>query len=297
MSPGTPAIEAQSLGKRYRRKWALRDCTLSVPSGRVVGLVGVNGAGKTTLMHLAVGLLGPTTGEVRVLGNPPAADPSQVAKVGFLAQNAPLYPTLSVKDHLHFGQAMNERWDGEAAADRIERLGLDPAQRAGQLSGGQRAQLALTIAVAKQPDLLILDEPVASLDPLARREFLQTLMESVAEREMTVILSSHLIADLERVCDHLVVLAEGRVRLAGDVDVLLAEHHLLSGARRDVDALPGGQQVVQATHSDKQTTVLVHTTEPILDPRWTITPIGLEDLVLAYMARSGNHQRTVEVVR
>jgi ABC-2 type transport system ATP-binding protein len=284
----TPAIEAQSLGKRYRRTWALRDCTLSVPAGRVVGLVGANGAGKTTLLHLAVGLLTPSTGMVRVLGRAPAASTSQLARIGFVAQSAPLYAALSIADHLHFGQAMNQHWDGDAARARIDRLGLDPAQRAGSLSGGQRAQVALTIAVAKQPDLLILDEPVASLDPLARREFLQMLMESVADHDMTVVLSSHLIADLERVCDHLVVLSAGRPRLAGDVDDLLAEHHLLSGPRRAVDQLTGDQEVVQASHTDRQTTVLVRTTGAIHDPRWSVAPIGLEDLVLAYMRSTPN---------
>lgn len=284
----TPVIEAEGLGKRYRRTWALRDCTLSVPAGRVVGLVGVNGSGKTTLLHLAVGLLTPSTGTARVLGRPPAATPGQLARIGFVAQSAPLYAALSVADHLHFGRAMNPRWDGEAARARIDRLGLDPAQRAGSLSGGQRAQVALTIAVAKRPDLLILDEPVASLDPLARREFLQMLMETVADHDMTVVLSSHLIADLERVCDHLVVLSAGRLRLAGDVDDLLAEHHLLSGPRRTVDQLPGDQEVVQASHTDRQTTVLVRTTGTIHDPRWSVAPVGLEDLVLAYMGSTPN---------
>lgn len=284
----TPAIEAQGLGKRYRRTWALRDCTLSVPAGRVVGLVGVNGAGKTTLLHLAAGLMTPSAGTARVLGRPPAADPGQLARVGFVAQGAPLYAALSVADHLHFGQAMNQQWDGEAARARIDRLGLDPAQRAGSLSGGQRAQVALTIAVAKRPDLLILDEPVASLDPLARREFLRLLMDTVADHDMTVLLSSHLIADLERVCDHLVVLAAGRLRLAGDVDDLLAEHHLLSGPRRAVDQLPGDQEVVQASHTDRQATVLVRTTGAIRDPRWAVAPIGLEDLVLAYLGSTPN---------
>jgi ABC-2 type transport system ATP-binding protein len=300
-----PALEAQGLGKRYRRTWALRDCTLSVPAGRVAGLVGVNGSGKTTLLQLAVGLLSPSTGTARVLGHPPGATPGVLARIGFVAQSAPLYAALSVADHLHFGQAMNQRWDGEAARERIDRLGIDPAQRAGSLSGGQRAQVALAIAVAKRPDLLVLDEPVASLDPLARREFLQVLMEAVADHDMTVVLSSHLIADLERVCDHLVVLSAGRLRLAGDVDELLAQHHLLAGPRRAVDRLPGDQEVVQVSHTDRQTTALVRTTGAIHDPRWSVAPVGLEDLVLAYMgstpddatATTPRPSPTVEVVR
>jgi ABC-2 type transport system ATP-binding protein len=281
----TAAIATHGLGKRYgHRRWALRDCTLTLPAGKIVGLVGVNGAGKTTLLHLAVGLLRPTAGSITVLGDPPAAGPNQLARVGFLAQGAPVYPTLSVADHLLFGLHSNGTWDHDLATARIDRLGVDPGQHAGRLSGGQRVQLALTLAIAKRPDVLILDEPVAGLDPLARHEFLQGLMEAVADQDLTVVLSSHLLADVERVCDHLVVLAHGQVRVAGDVEDLLAAHRLLSGPRRDPRTLPTDQQVVQASHSDRQTTLLVRTDRPILDPAWTVAEIGLEELVLAYMA-------------
>jgi ABC-type multidrug transport system ATPase subunit len=198
-----------------------------------VGLVGPNGAGKTTLLNLAVGLLGPDAGTIEVLGGTPAADRGQLGRVGFLAQDSPVYAGLSVADHLRLGARLNPGWDAGLAQRRIVRLDLDPGQKAGTLSGGQRAQLALTLAIAKRPDLLVLDEPVASLDPLARREFLQDLMEAVAEQELSVVLSSHLIADLERVCDYLIVLVGSRVRVAGLVDELLANHHLLSGPRRD----------------------------------------------------------------
>jgi ABC-2 type transport system ATP-binding protein len=281
----TAAIETAGLGKRYGRRWALRDCTLAVPAGRVVGLVGANGAGKTTLLHLIVGLLLPTTGTIDVLGAPPAADAMQLARVGFLAQDAPLYSSLSVADHLRLGAHCNPGWDDALAHARVDRLGLDARQRAGRLSGGQRAQLALTMALAKRPELLVLDEPLSSLDPLARREFLAHLMEAVAEQGLTVVLSSHLIADVERVCDHLIVVAGGRVVLADDVDDLLAAHKLLSGPRRDPTTLPADQQVIQASHTDRQTTVLVRTDGgPILDPAWTVAGVGLEELVLAYMA-------------
>ena len=279
-------LQAEGLSKRYRRRWALTDCTLSIPSGRVVGLVGPNGAGKTTLLNIAVGLLPPTRGHIDVLGAAPARGPAELARVGFMAQETPTYSTLSVADHLRVGAHLNPGWDRELAEDRIAQLGLDPAQRAGKLSSGQRAQLALTVAVAKRPELLILDEPVASLDPLARREFLQSLMEVVADQGMTVVLSSHLIADLERVCDHLIILVASRVRLAGDVDRLLATHHLLTGPRRDSDQLPTGQHLVTARHTDRQSTLLVQSEAPILDPAWTVEPVGLEDLVLAYMSQA-----------
>ena len=287
----TAALETQGLGKRYRRLWALADCTLSVPAGHVVGLVGPNGAGKTTLLNLAAGLMAPTAGTIEVLGAPAPASPAQLARVGFLAQDAPVYAGLPVADHLRLGAHLNPGWDAGLAHSRIERLDLDLGQKAGTLSGGQRAQLALTLAVAKRPELLLLDEPVASLDPLARREFLQDLMEAVAEQDLSVVLSSHLVADLERVCDYLIVLVGSRVRVAGPVEDLLATHHLLSGPRRDPATLPAGQQVISASHTDVQTTLLVRTSDKVLDPAWTVSEVGLEDLVLAYMSQAAGRGR------
>jgi ABC-2 type transport system ATP-binding protein len=296
----TTVLSAQGLGKRYRRRWALSDCTLDVPAGRVVGLVGPNGAGKTTLLHLAVGLLSPTSGTIEVLGGRPGAGPEQLAKVGFVAQDTPTYAGLSVEEHLRLGARLNPGWDDALARDRIARLGLDLSHRAGKLSGGQRAQLALTLGIAKRPELLILDEPVASLDPLARREFLQDLMEAVADHELSVVLSSHLVSDLERVCDHLIVLVASRVQLAGDLDTLLATHHRLTGARRDPATLPADQHVISASHTERQTTVLVRTEGPIHDPAWTVGQLSLEDLVLAYMgqaAPNGSPRPALEVLR
>ena len=287
----TAVIETGGLGKRYRRLWALADCTLSVPAGHVVGLVGPNGAGKTTLLSLATGMLAPTAGTIEVLGGRPGADPAQLARVGYLAQDAPVYAGLSVADHLKLGAHLNPGWDAELARARIKRLDLDPGQKAGALSGGQRAQLALTLAVAKRPELLILDEPVASLDPLARREFLQYLMESVGEQSLSVVLSSHLVADLERVCDYLIVLVGSRVQVAGPVEELLATHHLLSGPRRDPGSLPDGMRVISASHTDVQSTLLVRTSGPVLDPAWMVSGVGLEDLVLAYMSQAAGRGR------
>jgi ABC-2 type transport system ATP-binding protein len=294
----TAVIETAGLGKRYRRLWALADCTLAIPAGHVVGLVGPNGAGKTTLLSLATGMLAPNAGTIDVLGGRPASGPAQLAKVGYLAQDAPVYAGLSVADHLRLGARLNPGWDGEMARRRTDQLDLDPGQKAGKLSGGQRAQLALTLALGKRPELLILDEPVASLDPLARREFLQDLMETVAERQVSVVLSSHLISDLERVCDYVIVLVDSRVRVAGPVDELLATHHLLSGPRRDRDTLPAGMQLISASHTDRQSTLLVRTSGPVLDPAWTVSEVGLEDLALAYMKQAagrGHRNRHLEV--
>jgi ABC-2 type transport system ATP-binding protein len=282
----TAILASDRLSKKYGRRWALQDCTLSIPEGKVVGLVGPNGAGKTTLLHLAVGLLAPTSGTVAVLGGSPADGPTHLGRIGFVAQDTPVYAGLSVAKHLRMGAFLNPNWDAAVAAKRIEQLGLDPRQRAGSLSGGQRAQLALTLATAKRPEVLILDEPVASLDPLARREFLQTLMEVVAEQRVSVVLSSHLVADLERVCDYLVILVASHVRLTGEVSTLLASHHKLSGPRRTPESLPRGFDVIEESHTDKQSVFLVRTDDPILDPAWTVKPVTLEDLVLAYMSQA-----------
>jgi ABC-2 type transport system ATP-binding protein len=287
----TAVLEANGLGKRYGTKWALTECTLAIPSGKVVGLVGPNGAGKSTLLQLAVGFLRPSAGSIAVLGGRPGTTPDELARVGFVAQDTPTYAGFSIATHLRLGGWMNPNWDAKFAEGRVERLGLDPRQKAGKLSGGQRAQLALTLAMAKRPELLVLDEPVASLDPLARREFLQGLMEVVVEHDASVILSSHLVADLERVCDYLVVLVDSRVQVAGDIDELIASHHRLSGPRRDRDALPSDQQVISESHTDKQSTLVVRTDKAILDPVWQVESLDLEDLVLAYMTRSVEQER------
>jgi ABC-2 type transport system ATP-binding protein len=275
----TPVIETERLGKRYGRTMALTDCTLRVPAGRIVGLVGPNGAGKSTLLGLMCGLLAPTTGSIAVLGKRPAAGAAQLARVGFVAQDAPVYSGLSVADHLQLGARLNPRWDASLAKRRIQQLGLNPAQRAGRLSGGQRAQLALTVAAAKRADLLILDEPVASLDPLARSAFLRDLLDFVAELSVSVVLSSHLLGDLERVCDHLIVLAASRVQLAGDVADLLSVHYRVVGAPGD---LPAVAEVVYVDHTAGAATAIVRSTDPIPGANQA----DLAEVGLAYMSRA-----------
>jgi ABC-2 type transport system ATP-binding protein len=282
-------LQAHALGKRYGQRQALADCTLELPPGHVVGLVGPNGAGKTTLLKIACGMLAPTTGRIEVLGGQPDGGTAQLARVGYVAQDAPTYASLSVADHLKFGAKMNPAWDAKLARARIEQLGLNPKQKAGKLSGGQRAQLALTVAVAKRPELLILDEPVASLDPLARRDFLRHLMESVAEHDTSVILSSHLVSDLERVCDYLVVLVSSRVQLAGETDDLLAQHHRIVCTRRQESDLPAGLKVISAEHTDRQSTFVVRSASDLPAGDWSAEHLELEDLVLTYMERPVDH--------
>ncbi|MFE5602619.1 ABC transporter ATP-binding protein [Streptomyces coelicoflavus] len=281
-------LQARSLGKKYRQRWALLDCTLDVPAGRIVGLVGPNGAGKSTLLNLASGMLAPTTGTIAVCGGRPASGPAQLAKVGFVAQDTPTYAGLTVAEHLGLGARLNPGWDAALAETRIRRLGLDPAQRAGRLSGGQRAQLALTLGLAKRPELLILDEPVAALDPLARREFLEDLTGAIAEQETSVVLSSHLVSDVERVCDHVIVLVDSRVQVAGDIDGLVACHQRLTATDASQATAPPGDHIVSTNRADGRTTLVVRTDAPARashDPAWAVHPLPLEDIVLAYMGR------------
>ncbi|MFG6201388.1 ABC transporter ATP-binding protein [Nonomuraea sp. JJY05] len=264
----SPALEATGLGVRYRRTWALRDCSLAVPAGRVAALVGPNGAGKTTLMHVAVGLLRPALGSVRVTG-----------EAAFVAQDKPLYDSFTVAEMLTFGRRMNTRWDDAAAADRLAGLGIPLERKVSGLSGGQQAQVAVTLALACRPDLLVLDEPLANLDPLARHDVMRSIMAEVAGRELTVLLSSHVVSDLEETCDWLVVLNRGRLQVSGDIEELLDGHLVLTGPD---GASVAGMRVVSASRTGRQVSMLVSGAPP-LDPRWQARRPGLEELVMGYL--------------
>jgi ABC-type multidrug transport system ATPase subunit len=286
-------LETDQLGKRYGNKWALQDCSLHLPAGRIAALVGPNGAGKSTLLHMAVGLLRPDAGAVRVFGQSPYNNTAILAEIGFVAQDTPLYRDFTADELVTMGAKLNRRWDTGLARNRLAQLGIPPNKPVGKLSGGQRAQVALALAMAKRPRLLLLDEPVASLDPLARREFLQALMGSVADAGTTVLLSSHLLADLERVCDYLIVLHAAQVQLVGTVEDLVAEHRQLVGPRHGDDPIAGVAAVVRASHTDRQSTLLVRTNGPVDDPAWTVLEVTLEDLILAYLAdgdTQANHE-------
>jgi len=280
-----PAVQTRGLTKRYRSVTALSDCTVTVPDGRISALIGPNGAGKTTLLRLLTGLARPTEGEMAVLGGTPRQAPAFLAEIGFLAQEIPLYRRFSAGTHIAIGAHLNRRWDAESVRDRLRSLNIPLDRAAGSLSGGQRAQLALALTLAKRPRLLLLDEPVAALDPLARRNFLALLAEAVACGDLTVLLSSHLLTDLERVADHLILLSASRVQLCGDIDELLAEHQVLVGPRKPITAIEQTRTVVQAVRTDRQTTLLVRGNAPVLDPAWESAEVGLEEMVLAYMGR------------
>ena len=278
-------VQATGLGKRYGRTWALQDCSIRVPAGRIAALVGPNGAGKTTFLHLAAGLLRPTVGEVRVFGRSPQEHPLLLLdRVGFVAQDTPMYGDFSVADMVRFGRELNSHWDQEAVETRLQRLNIPFERKIGRLSGGQRSQVALTMALGKRPELLLLDEPVARLDPLARREFMQGLTEAVAENGTSVLLSSHLVADLERVCDYLVIINGGRVQVAGDIDELLAAHRLLVGPRTHEGDRPPGVEVVRAKHTERQSSLWVRGKVSTLPNGWREEPVPLEELVIAYLS-------------
>jgi ABC-2 type transport system ATP-binding protein len=278
----TAAVRTDALGCRFGELWALRDCTFELPAGRVAAIVGPNGAGKTTLLNVLVGLLRPSVGTVSVIGEIPDDTARFLARVGFVAQDAPLYRDFSAADHLRMGKQLNPTWHDDVALDRLVAAEVPLDRPASTLSGGQRAQLALALAIGKEPDVLILDEPLASLDPIARRDFMRSLM-SASATGTTVMLSSHLISDLAHVCDFLIVIVGGRLRLVGDIDDLLAQHRWIVAAPEDAARLPAGVDVVIKYEQERNSRVLVHTAGPLLNPALMTKPVELEDLVLAYL--------------
>ena len=282
-------IETAGLGKCYGKSWALRDCTLTVPEGSLAALVGPNGAGKSTLMNMAVGLTLPTAGTATVLGGQVIRSPAALNDIAFMAQDAPVYKSLSVADMLHLTRNLNRRFDADTARARLADLGIPLKKKTGKLSGGQQAQVALTVALARRPRLLILDEPLSALDPLARQDFLATVMTAMADDGVSVLLSSHALAELERVADYLVVLGGGELRLAGAVDDLLAEHRVLTGPAAGADQLAAQLSAVQVMRAGAQAHLLVRDGGPgrTVPPGWESHPVGLEELVLAYLRPAG----------
>jgi ABC-2 type transport system ATP-binding protein len=281
----TPVIETSGLTKRYRRVTALSDCTITVPEGRISALVGPNGAGKTTLLRLLAGLAAPTAGRAAVLGSQARQDPGYLAEIGFLAQEIPLYRRRSAQEHIGIGAHLNPRWDGASVRAWLGGLKIPLDRPVGTLSGGQRAQVALALTLAKRPRLLLLDEPLAALDPLARRNFLAALAEAAAGGGLTIVLSSHLLADIERVCDHLILLAASRVQLCGDTETLLAQHRVLTGPRKDTTAIARTHAIVREDTTPRQTTLLVRLNGPVIDPAWAVEQPNLEEIVLGYMSQ------------
>lgn len=281
------ALETVGLGRRYGQHWALRGCRLSLPAGHVAALVGPNGAGKSTLLHLAVGLLAPSAGEVKVFGADPWRQPkATLPRIGFVAQDHPLYRGFTVEELLTLGRKLNLHWDDELARLRLRRLGITMHQRAGKFSGGQQAQVALAMALAKRPDLLLLDEPLASLDPLARREFLLALADAVKEQGLTTLLSSHNVSDMERVCDYLIILSAAEVQIAGEISSILRTHAVLTGPRERAAGIAVTHTVIGTLEGGSLAAVLVRGEAPVLAPTgWEARPATLEEVVLAYLGQ------------
>jgi ABC-2 type transport system ATP-binding protein len=290
------AISTYGLGKRFGSSWALQECSIEVPRGRVTALVGPNGAGKTTLLRLLVGLAAASAGDAWVLGRRPEQSEDYLASMGYLAQDVPLYRRLTAEDHLRLGAHVNRNWDDAGARDRLNRLAIPMDRPVAKLSGGQRAQVGLGLALAKRPQILLLDEPVAALDPLARREFLASLSAAVADGDLSVVLSSHLLHDLERVCDHVILLAAGHAQLCDEIDTVLATHRMLVGPKRPLSSLEPSIAVVKSTSTTNQLRVVARVEDPVLDSTWEISELGLEDIIVAYMGHDEFRSSSMSLV-
>ena len=283
-------IEVHNLTKHYGASWALRECTLAVPEGRVTALIGPNGAGKTTLLNLVVGLTYPSSGTVSVLGGQRAGSLAALAGIAFVAQDAPLYKNLSAADLLHETRNLNRFFDQHYAERRLEDLGLPLRRRAGEMSGGQQAQLALTLALARRPRLLVLDEPMAMLDPIARHDFMATVMNAARQDGVSVVLSSHVLAELERVADHIVLVSRGTILLAGMIEDILAAHRHVVGPLSESDRYAGQWDVVHSQSSASEVRMLVRADgrSDGAPPGWKVRPVTLEELSLAYLRQPGS---------
>lgn len=280
-------VQTDKLGKKYGSFWALKDCTITVPKGSITALVGPNGAGKTTLLKLLVGLSSPSSGTATILERSPVQSYDFIAEIGYLAQEVPLYRQMTTKDHIAMGAHLNKVWDEASIRERVAELGIPLDRTVGKLSGGQRAQVALALALAKKPKLLLLDEPVAALDPLARVDFLSSLAQAAtdAEGNLTVIMSSHLLSDLERICDHVIIVAAGKTQICDSIENVLKSHKLLVGPRDD-EPKAQNYMIVQATHSPRQTTLVVkYNGTKIKEPHFKVYDINIEEVILAYMEK------------
>ncbi|SFR28463.1 ABC-2 type transport system ATP-binding protein [Lentzea waywayandensis] len=281
-------VQAENVAKHFGRTRALDGCSFSLPEGSVTGLVGPNGAGKSTLLSLIAGLAKPTSGEITVHGT--AVHGRMHPDVSLLTQKRPLYDQFTVREMMRAGAAMNDRWSSARADEVLDLLaGVDKDAKVRTLSAGARTQVAIAFALGRLPKVLLLDEPLSDLDPLARDETLRIVMTDVAERGTTVLLSSHLLTDLGDVCDHLLLLDEGRVQVAGDIDGILDEHRVVVGPA-GLDLETDGV-VVDSSHTSRQTTALVRGGG--VPEGFQATHPDLEALVMGYLRAS----RTRKLVR
>lgn len=279
------AISASGLNVCYRRRRALIDCTLEVPEGRITAVVGINGAGKTTLLNCLVGLVRPSSGQATVLGGLAVGSAEARQRVSFVAQDSPLYGNLTVSSMLSLTECLNRDFDHSQARRRFDQLELPENRKIGELSFGQQAQISLTLALARRPDLLIMDEPLARLDPIARKDFMRLVLSTAVNDGVSVMLSSHVVAELEPVADYLVLIHEGRVLIAEEIDTFLARHFVLTGP---VDRIPILEQyglVLGIRKAARQAKALLRNdsfTVEIPDG-WEREEVFLEELLLTYL--------------
>jgi ABC-2 type transport system ATP-binding protein len=270
-------IEVRNVSKSYGGQAVLDDVSCVIPAGGITSIIGPNGAGKSTLLALAAGLMAPTEGTLAVLGGPAG---EARARVGYVAQDKPLYPQLSVADTLRMGADLNPgHWDARAAERIVADGDLDPKARVRTLSGGQRTRVALALALGKKPELLLLDEPMADLDPLARHELMGVLMSQAAQHGTTIVMSSHVVAELEDSCDHLLLIGGGRVRLNGEIDELLETHTRVSAA---ADTVLDPHTVIESRTTGRQLSALIRPAAP-LPADWRTSTPSLEELLLSYL--------------
>ncbi len=282
----SPIIETKALSRRFGRRWGLRECTVSIPSGKVAALVGPNGAGKSTLLRIAAGLLRPTSGEIRVLGEVPGSgDAAHLSRVGYLDQERPLYQGFRVSEMFRLGQGTNPNWNMATAHAYVDQLGIPLTQRVQNLSGGEQAQVALTMCLAKEPELLVLDEPAAELDPVARENLLRLLMQEVAARGTSVVLSTHALGDVQSICDYLIVMSRSNVVLADDVEFVVESHRFLSASSANTPNLPRGATVIETRLESREVTHLARIDLPLTDEIWHVSKPTLDEIILAYLRR------------
>ena len=277
-------IETEALTKRFRRRTALNECSLSIPRGRVAALVGPNGSGKTTLLRLLAGLSQPTEGRISVFGEDlSTSNVALRARVGYLDQDRPLYPWWRVREILEFGRRINPSWDVDFAVRHLSLLDIDVESRVRELSGGQRAQVALAVCFAKRPELVLLDEPAAALDPVARQDLLQNITELFADNEGSVLMSTHAIDDVAAICDYVIILSKARIVLSEDLDFVLESHRYLSRGVDDGVPVPRGATVLEERRTTREVTYLVRLAMPLERDGWRIERPTLNEIVIAYL--------------
>jgi ABC-2 type transport system ATP-binding protein len=282
------AIETRNLGRKFGKFEAVKDVSLRVPRGTVFGLLGVNGAGKSTIIKMIMGHLRPTAGEIRVLGRALGEDLIDIRRrVAYVSENRYLYEWMTVEESIGFTRAFHETWDDQKAADLLQRFSLPPEKKVRQLSRGNRARLCLLLALSFNPELIILDEPTSGLDPIVRRDFIENIVAEIAEEGKTVLFSSHIVEEVERVADYVGIINEGELLLVSTLDDIKSTYkrvrYATNGMRPEVAGVPGVLAVENGRHEQILTvstwgdeTLRTLGERGVKNPE--VLPISLEDI-------------------